>query len=48
MPRIPAISLMLAALLSAPSHAEVYRWIDANGSIHFSDTTPPATRPSTV
>jgi hypothetical protein len=44
MPGIRAISLLAAALLAAPAHAEVYRWIDASGTIHFSDT-PPTTKP---
>ena len=48
MPGIRALSLIAAALLATPSYAEVYRWIDANGSIHFSDTPPAATRHRTM
>ncbi|MEC7816762.1 MAG: DUF4124 domain-containing protein [Pseudomonadota bacterium] len=48
MPRIKAISALLAVLLSAPAHAEVYRWIDDKGSVHFSDTPPQAIRHRTL
>lgn len=37
------ISLFLvsaAFLASGPTNAEVYKWIDANGKVHFSDTKP--------
>lgn len=35
--------LLLAALCAAtlPAHADVYRWVDANGKVHYSDTPPP-------
>jgi hypothetical protein len=36
--------LGLALLLSAGSaSAQLFKWVDANGKIHFSDTPPPAT-----
>ncbi len=38
MPR--TVALFLLFLLSCSAQAEAYRWIDANGSIHFSDTPP--------
>lgn len=38
MPRTVALFLLFLSCCSA--HAEAYRWIDANGSIHFSDTPP--------
>ncbi len=36
----------LAALLvfAGPAHADVYKWVDENGSVHFSDTPPPKGR----
>lgn len=34
--RTLAISLMLA-VLSLPTQAEVYKWTDANGKVHYSD-----------
>jgi hypothetical protein len=33
--------LLLLLTLSAPVHAEVYRWIDARGVVHYSNTAPP-------
>lgn len=27
-------------LISAPLHAEIYKWTDANGNVHFSDKVP--------
>jgi hypothetical protein len=35
--------LLLAGLLLAaePSAAEVYRWVDENGEVHYSETLPP-------
>ncbi|MEP3562330.1 MAG: DUF4124 domain-containing protein [Marinobacter sp.] len=38
MPRIAVVLLCLLTALSA--RAEIYRWTDARGSIHFSDTPP--------
>ena len=32
-----AITLLI---LSAPLHAEIYKWTDENGKVHFSDTVP--------
>ncbi|MGF2733994.1 DUF4124 domain-containing protein [Marinobacter sp. DUT-1] len=39
MPRIKAAAL-LCLLATTPANAEVYRWTDANGAIHFSDKPP--------
>ncbi len=37
-----ASSLLLAALCAAGSaHAAMYRWVDGNGRVHYSDTLPP-------
>lgn len=36
--------LALAALLAAGlAHAETYRWLDADGRVHYSDSPPPRT-----
>lgn len=32
---------LLMVVLALPAAAEIYRWTDARGSIHFSDTPPP-------
>lgn len=40
----PARWIALAALLAAGLvHAEMYRWVDANGRVHYSDSPPPRT-----
>ncbi|MBD3655969.1 MAG: DUF4124 domain-containing protein [Marinobacter sp.] len=39
MPRIKAVTL-LCVLLTTPAAAEIYRWKDASGVIHFSDIPP--------
>ncbi|HWA36862.1 MAG TPA: DUF4124 domain-containing protein [Burkholderiales bacterium] len=33
--------LALLLVLSAPAHAQVYRWVDARGTVHYSNTEPP-------
>jgi len=40
MPRKPALPLMLCLFFTPLARAEIYRWVDADGSIHFSDTRP--------
>ena len=38
---LAALLVILAhALLSTPASAQIYRWVDANGKVHFSDTKP--------
>jgi len=32
----------LAGTVAAAQAAEAYRWVDANGVVHYSDVTPPA------
>ncbi len=29
--------LLLCALIAAPAHAEIYRWVDKDGNVHFTD-----------
>ena len=36
------------ALLSMPAAAEIYKWVDANGKVHFSDKKPNNDRSQTV
>jgi hypothetical protein len=33
--------IVLLLVLAAPAHAQVYRWIDARGTVHYSNTPPP-------
>jgi hypothetical protein len=33
--------IVLLLMLAAPAHAQVYRWIDARGTVHYSNTAPP-------
>jgi Domain of unknown function (DUF4124) len=41
--------LLIALLaLSAPAMAQVYRWVDEKGTVHYSNATPPAGVKSTV
>lgn len=41
---IPVLLCVAAALAAAPANAQstVYRWVDKNGKVQFSDTPPPA------
>jgi hypothetical protein len=36
------IPMMVAALLAVPAAAELYKWVDADGKVHYTDTPPPA------
>jgi hypothetical protein len=36
------IPLLVAALVAAPAGAELYKWTDAEGNVHYTDTPPPA------
>jgi len=33
---------LLAVLVAGSAFGEVYRWVDANGTVHYSDKVPPA------
>jgi hypothetical protein len=33
---------VLLLLLSASAHAELHKWVDAAGNVHYSDAAPPA------
>jgi uncharacterized protein DUF4124 len=32
--------LAAAAALASPAHAEIYKWVDRDGKIHYSDSPP--------
>ena len=37
-----SVALMISALLASPlTFAQVYKWTDENGQLHFSSTPPP-------
>ena len=36
-----AVLLALAAALALPAQAEVYRWVDEHGRVHYSNAVPP-------
>lgn len=40
------LALLCCSLLAAPALADVYRWVDADGKVHYSDTPPPAQQPT--
>lgn len=40
--------LFLLLVLAAPAHAQVYRWIDARGTVHYSNTPPPNVKAQTL
>lgn len=43
MSRLPAFVFAAAALaLAASADAQVYKWKDANGTVHYSDSAPPS------
>jgi hypothetical protein len=33
---------LLLLLVTSLAQAQVYRWVDQNGTVHYSNTTPPA------
>lgn len=33
---------LVALLIAFPAMGQVYRWVDAKGTVHYSNTTPPA------
>lgn len=42
-----AISLLVLLGLPLAAAAEMYRWVDSNGQVHYSDSPPPAGAKST-
>ena len=39
--------VMVLAAASAPAHAQIYKWVDASGKTHYSDTAPAGGKNST-
>ena len=37
------IPMLVAALMAVPAAAELYKWVDADGNVHYTDTPPPPT-----
>lgn len=34
------LAIAIPLLIASPSHAEIYKWVDANGRTHYSETKP--------
>ena len=44
---LPAVAaLLLAGLLAHPAYAGIYKWTDAAGEVHYSQTRPPGDTPA--
>ena len=39
---VPLLLVPLSLLLSAPAQAQLYRWVDDSGKVHYSDQVPPS------
>lgn len=37
------VCIVASTLLAQPVHAQMYKWVDAQGKVHFSDKPPPTT-----
>ena len=42
------VVLLAALMLAGAAQAEVYRWVDAKGTVHYSNEKPPADVRATV
>ncbi|MFA5371415.1 MAG: DUF4124 domain-containing protein [Sideroxydans sp.] len=42
------LTFVLLAMFSLHAHAELKKWVDANGVVHYSDTPPAGTRVDSV
>ncbi len=42
MKKLLPLASMAFMLVAAAAYAQLYRWIDQNGKVHYSDTPPPA------
>ena len=45
---IRAVLLAAAALAAMPAAAQVYKWVDSAGRVHFSDKAPPDAKAETL
>ena len=43
-----AVLALLAALISFPSFGQVYRWVDAKGTVNYSNESPPGVKATTL
>jgi hypothetical protein len=48
MSRMHAVLTGLVLLLTLPAAAEVYRWVDQNGTVHYSSSVPPDVKATKV
>ncbi len=44
----PCFAIIVLALISLNAHAELHKWVDADGVVHYSDTVPPEVSTQTV
>src|SRR4051812_5432040 len=42
------IAIYLTCLVALPAHAEVYKWVDANGKVQYSDSPPADSKKAAV
>lgn len=42
MSKLTGLLLIVLPLVATVANAELYRWVDAQGKVHYSDTRPPA------
>ena len=45
---LTAFFMLLFGLVALPAMAEIYKWVDANGKVHYSDQKPPDTAQSST
>ena len=46
--RLTGITALILLLTSALAWAEIYKWVDENGNVRFSDKPPPGQAPNTA
>jgi glutaredoxin len=44
----PRLALLVALIAAPPAVADVYKWTDAQGRVHYSDSAPPDTKAQQV
>lgn len=42
------LSIVAVLAMTAPVHADIYKWVDENGKVHYSDQPPPAAKPAEI
>ena len=48
MSNVRLLLLLVLLVAAAPATAQIYRWVDANGVVHYSNNTPPKGANATV